>query len=379
MERCRLTASHIHVGIPLPGAVYDEPGTLLLNKGYVISQQSQLDALLSRGIYVDLDSFNTIFRPASGPAPAAVRKFDPFALRATLKIRLNRALRGLLANSETGAVITGLAADVTAYAATDPDAAVAGALIDHEDDSYPVGHSLDVAIFVALTARQLGWTAEHGSTAVCAALTMNLAILDAQLRLNRQVGPLNASQRELIDHHPAQATELLINDGVNDREWLDAVAQHHEKPAGMGYPNHLGSPDECSQLLRLADIFGARIRNRADRKAMPAPQVIRTLFAEEAKGPHAMIANALVKAIGIVPPGSFVTLANRETGVVFRRGDNASTPSVAVVTHSSGTPIMQPVRRETQRKEFAIAGLLTGDKVNVGYDLGRLWITDMKS
>jgi hypothetical protein len=106
--------------------------------------------------------------------------------------------------------------------------------------------------------------------------------------------------------------------------------------------------------------------------------VIRTLFAEEAKGPQAGLANALVKAVGIVPPGSFVVLANREVGVVFRRSEQISAPSVAVVTHSSGSPMMQPVRRETHRKEFAITSLLTVDKVSVGYDLGRLWVTDLK-
>lgn len=378
MERCRLTASHIHVGVPLPGAVFDEPGNLLLNKGYVITQQAQLDTLLGRGIYVDLDSFNAIFRPASTATAPAERKFDPFAIRNTLKLRLNRTLRTMLAGEQGVTALIELGRDVATYAAHDPDAAIAAALIDHDDDSYPVAHSLDCAIFCSLASVHLDWPADRRAAITGAALSMNLGMLDAQLRLMRQQGPLSAPQRALIDHHPAVTLELLRRAGVNDPDWLAAVAQHHEKPAGSGYPNHLAEPDENSQLLRLADIFGARPRQRADRKSAPPPQVIRTLFAEEAKGACAGLANALVKAVGIVPPGSFVVLANHEVGVVFRHGAHPGTPSVAVVTHSSGTPMMQPVRRETERKEFAISSLLTVDKVRVGYDLGRLWISELK-
>lgn len=377
MERCRLSSSHIHVGVPLPGPVYDEPGHLLLNKGYVISEQAQVDALLSRGMYVDIEQFNSVFRAAAA-AVAAARKFDPFAQRATLKLRLNRALRGLLAESPALAELSELAADLVAYADTDPDAAVAGGLIDQDEAAYPIAHCLDVAILAGLAARHLDWSAADRLSIVSAALTMNLAMIDAQLRLSRHAGPLNPAQREVIEAHPAQAAELLAKAGVADPLWLAAVAQHHERTGGSGYPQHRVDPTEASQLLRLADVFGARLRVRADRKAAPGPQVIRTLFAEEAKGANARLANALVKAVGIVPPGSFVVLANHEVGVVFRRGEHISTPSVAVVTHSSGSPMMQPVRRETHRKEFAITSLLTVDKVNVGYDLGRLWVTDLK-
>ena len=379
MERCRLTASYIHVGVPLPGAVYDEPGNLLLNKGYVIKQPEQMEALLSRGMYVDVEQFNTIFRPASvGSGDSSVRKFDPFAVRSALKLRLNRALRSVLADGAASSELVDLAGEVIAYADTDPDAAVAGGSIDHDEASYPVAHSLDVAIYAGLAARHLDWPAAERQSLVAAALSMNLAMIDAQIRLLRQAGPLNAAQREAVEAHPLAAVELLKKAGVADSFWLDAVAQHHERPGGGGYPGHLAAPGAASQLLRLADVFGARIRERADRKAAPGPQVIRTLFAEEAKTSNAAIGSALVKAIGIVPPGSFVVLANHEVGVVFRRGEHASAPSVAVVTHSSGSPIMKPVRRETHHKEFAITSLLTVDKVHVGYDLGRLWVTDQK-
>ena len=90
MERCRLTASYIHVGVPLPGAVYDEPGNLLLNKGYVIKQPEQMEALLSRGMYVDVEQFNTIFRPASvGSGDSSVGQLSPYLKAARRRLSTN--------------------------------------------------------------------------------------------------------------------------------------------------------------------------------------------------------------------------------------------------------------------------------------------------
>lgn len=36
---------------------------------------------------------------------------------------------------------------------------------------------------------------------------------------------------------------------------------------------------------------------------------------------------ALVKTLGVYPPGAFVRLASREVGVVIRRGTTATTPA----------------------------------------------------
>ena len=47
---------------------------------------------------------------------------------------------------------------------------------------------------------------------------------------------------------------------------------------------------------------------------------------------------ALVKGLGVYPPGAFVRLASEEVGVVLRRGISATTPRVAIVTNRLGMP-----------------------------------------
>lgn len=380
METCRLSTSHVKVGAPLPGNVYDEAGRMLLSKGQILDSQTQLETLLERGMYVEISVFESHFRgAASGAPPVAEKKLDPFLVRDSLKISLNRLQRGVLDGSVSVAQITEFAAQVQTFAHTDVEAAIAASLLDLKEESYAVAHSLSTATFCALLARRLDWPEARQRSVVCAALTMNLGMLDLQQKLLRQATPLVPAQLAQVQAHPEASLATLLGLGVDDPVWLEAVGQHHEKPAGSGYPQGLTEPTEEGQMLRLLDGFGARAAGRADRRPLPPAQIVRALFVEEGQGPCAALVAALVKMFGLYPPGCFVKLASGEVGVVFRSGESASTPLVAAVTSTSGTPTMQPVRRETQREGFAIVGAVAPDKVTVGYSLGKLWVTSARS
>lgn len=381
METYRLSTSHVKLGEPLPGDVYDEAGKMLLSKGYVLASQSQIDALLARGMYVDIATFEACFRPpgAGGSVPTTTAsKFDPFLLRNTFKVRLHRLLRCVLEGSAKPSEIQALADDIARLSDADGDAAIAATFLDRDEPSYATGHSLGTATLCALAAQRIGWDEARRRSVVCAALTMNLGMLDVQQRLQRQATELTPPQREQLHSHPEAACAALEKIGVDDAAWLTAVRQHHERPDGHGYPAALAAPTEEANLIRLADAIGARVFPRADRRPLPAGQVVRALYVEEGQGPAAPLVGALVKLLGLYPPGCFVRLANNETGVVFRRGQAPNTLIVAAVTSGAGTPLMQPVRRDTQRKEHAISGALTADKLTIGYDLAKLWISDAR-
>lgn len=371
----RLTASHIKVGRALPGDVYDENGRLLLSAGFVVESATLLDTLLARGLYVDIATFQTHFGNAAGSLTAvpAAKKFDPFLLRDSLKKRLNRALRGLGRELDAVGQIREIATGVHELAGTDPEGAIAAGLLDG-DECYSIRHSVLTAILCDLAGTLLGWPAEKRSDVVCAALSMNLAILDMQNKLVDQAEALNQQQQTLMHGHPEDAAGRLCEAGLDAPLWLAAVLEHHERGIGAGYPRRLAQPGDAGQLVRLADAFGAMVSPRADRKALPPPQAVRTLLAEEGQGPCATLAGALTKVLGLFPPGTFVKLANGEIAVVHRRGAAANAPLVASIINGSGNPYMKPLRRDTQQKDFAIAGLTLRGKLTTGYDLGMLWI-----
>ena len=380
IETCRLNSSHLQLGLPLPGDLYDENGKMLLAKGLIPNSQSQLDKLLERGLYIEISLFEACFGRSGASSKTAVqKKFDPFQIRRTMKLSLNRLLYGAMRGSASMAQILEFAEDLQAYSETDGEAMIAACLLDREEESRAAAHSLSCAILCALLAKRLDWPEPCQRSVVCAALTMNLGMLDLQQRLSHQATPLAPAQLEQVHAHPDASVAALQSIAVDDFLWQETVRQHHEKATGKGYPQQLATPADEGQLLRLVDVFFARASGRADRSPLTPRQIVRELFVDEGQGACAALVTSMVKMLGIYPPGSFVKLASGELAVVFRRGESPSTPVVASVTSASGAPTMQPVRRDTSREAWAVVATVTPDKVSVGYDLAKLWVSDAKN
>ena len=144
---------------------------------------------------------------------------------------------------------------------------------------------------------------------------------------------------------------MLEAGGVRDEDWLCAVEQHHERPDGNGYPLGRSDIDEKARLLRLADSYCAKLSPRATRPALTPDRAGRELFLREATNP---MAHALIKELGLYPPGCYVRLASGETGIVLRRGPTMLTPVVAAVTWRTGEPRRELLRRDTSVPGFKV-------------------------
>jgi len=155
---------------------------------------------------------------------------------------------------------------------------------------------------------------------------------------------------------------MLELSGVTDREWLDGVADHHVAPDGSGYPAGRHEVNDFAALVRRADIYTAKLSPRTTRSAMAADRAGRAMFMYD---PGNSMTAALVKEFGVYPPGCFVKLVSGETAVVVKRGPSVVTPLVAALTTSNGTPLVDPVPRDTSKREHAIAGVIGEGAVTV--------------
>jgi hypothetical protein len=356
-------------GQPLPFRVLDGLGRLLLAQGQRIHDVRQLQALLERGACVQYDEAQQV-RAKRGAAAAGDTRvpstreltwFDHFDQQVWMLDDLLRALvKGdLRAGAEGGPLAAQIGAFGDAFVALvdrQPDAALFHAV--RQDDKryalYALTHALHAAIVTLLAARQLGWPAPQVRSAVLATLTMNTAIIELQGRMAEQKEPPSKSQLDQIRAHPHRSADMLAAGGVVDDAWLQAVRDHHERTTG-GYPRGGSEPGELARLVRAADVYSAKISPRALRAAQTPQAAARQLFQEEGGGP---LAAALIKAVGIYPPGDLVTLKNGETAVVVLRTAVATAPQVAVLFNAQGKPMAGAPRRDTAQGDTAIAGPL---------------------
>jgi HD-GYP domain-containing protein (c-di-GMP phosphodiesterase class II) len=353
MQLLRLVASQLKVGAPLPFGVRDENGKLLLARGHLIGSETQLETLLARGLYADREEVEAAQkRQSDGVEVSRITLFD-------LWEQAIWQLKRLLQSVDQPGFPTRcdeFSAQLIALVRRDPDIAI---YLSVRQDArrlnlYGLTHSLHCGLVCQLMAVRMGWPAERASTLVKAALTMNMTIIETQGQYAVH-GRLTETQRGQIRKHPEQAAQRLRAAGVVDEVWLRTVAEHHERAGGGGYPSGLAGPTEEASVLRMIDVFMAKISPRCGGRKVTIQDAARQMFGE-ARGSQA--AAAIIKEYGIYPPGDFVQLASGELAVVIRRGENARSPIAAAITDKAGMPATSTVRRDTAQEGFAIKALV---------------------
>ena len=356
------------VGQPLPFNVHDDEQALLLARGQVIRSHEQLAALMERGALVDLSELQSP-RERALHAP---REALPGLWNDGLG-RVSRVLQNLNNDGFTEALDDASAA-VLGLVERDANLAIFQVLT-HEanaDVAYGARRSMHAAITSWLVGQRLGWEGDTLERVFKVALTMNLSMLDLQGVLSRQRTPPTPDQRADLLTHPMRSVELLMQAGVTDDDWLQAVARHHELEDGSGYPTGRTDVGELASLVRRADVYTAKLSSRNHRDSLAADQAGRQMFMQDPG--HPMTA-ALVKEFGIYPPGCYVRLASGETGVVVQRGPTVTTPVVACLTTAGGLPLPIPLRVDTSVQRHAIKGVVGEGSISHKLPLDKLLST----
>jgi HD-GYP domain-containing protein (c-di-GMP phosphodiesterase class II) len=349
---------HLRVGVPLPFNVRQADRTLLLARGHVVRSRLQLEALFERGMLVDMAELET-------PRDRVLR-----ATRAQLPELWSRSIesagQALLALPNEGfdQVLDEVAAPLMALIERDPDLAIFQVLRQHGSHhaQYGVNHAIHCAIAVFMAAHRLGLDAPAVQRAFKAALTMNVSMFELQGQLALQIGPLTSAQRDAIHAHPQRSVQMLQVAGIDDPTWLEAVAQHHERADGRGYPDGRCDVAPLAALLQRCDVYTAKLSPRRSREALAADAAARSLFLDHPRDPFVA---AVIKEFGVYPPGCFVRLASGETGMVVRRGASAHTPTVAAMTDARGAPLAVPVNRDTAVPAHAITSALSASQAGL--------------
>lgn len=353
-------------GQPLPFKVLDAQGRLLLAEGQPVVDVQQLRALLERGACVVQQEADAV-RAARGAGAAtgptySARQLTWFDRWERHLWAIDDTLRDVSKGAGSAAALHGLADQQQALVAAQPDAALFSLL--RQDDRryalYALSHARHTALVVQLAAGVQAWPAARVRTAVLAALTMNTSTVELQARMAEQAEPPTRRQLEQLREHPLRSAALLRAAGAGpapgDDDWLRAVEQHHEQPGGGGYPAGLAEPDEVARLVRAADVYAAKLSPRAFRAPLPSQTAARQLLQEDAASP---LAAALIRAVGIYPPGDVVRLKNGEVAVMVTRATAGRGAQAAVLQAASGKAQPGTTRRDTSQADTAVTAVLS--------------------
>jgi HD-GYP domain-containing protein (c-di-GMP phosphodiesterase class II) len=352
----RLPRSKVKIGAPLPWNVRDEETRLLLSRGHVIESEAQLDALLERGAWVDIEEARAAghlhIAAESSPVvvPHSQSLFDVWGQSAD-------EMRKLMAKVPHAPELLKRVDEFVAWLIelVDKDGDIALYHCVRQESAhaffYGYNHSIHTAILCLLLARRLQWPPARMMSLVKAAITMNMAVLDLQGQMADQEDPMRESQKVILRRHPQEAADWLAQAGVSDADWLSAVALHHERPDGSGYPKGLTDVPDIAVALRVTDVFMSKISPRKLRPSLPIQEAAKQLFREDQGG---SVSSAIIREFGLYPPGDLVKLASGEIGVVMRRTGQVKCPIVAAITDGAGHPTVRTAQRDTSQAAYAI-------------------------
>jgi HD-GYP domain-containing protein (c-di-GMP phosphodiesterase class II) len=352
----------LHIGSPLPFRVLDAQERLLLNEGQLIQDEAQFEALTERGAWAERANVEAERKArAAAAAPTVVVQLSLFDRWERLLWQFDRLARGLVRRELPGSDLPVFYEALRALVDRDPDIALflCTRQEDHRFALYPLRHSIHCAVLATLTARHLGWDKDQIDALGQAALSMNLAILELQATMAEQDDPPTKKQLELIRAHPDAAVALLRASGIDAEEWLATVADHHEQRGGGGYPRNKHEVSPGAHVLRNIDVYMAKISPRAKRPAVLPQVAVRQIFQQNPGDPLSM---AVIKTLGVHPPGSLVKLRSGEIAVAIRRPASGTHPLVATLSDRNGKPSGETHRRNTAEPDYEVEAPVPNSK-----------------
>lgn len=345
----RITPGMIEVEQPLTFNIYTEEGQLLLRKGVVIYNQSQIDNIYERRCYTT---------PEGEVKPEEEVKRDPTATEYVedLIYRLDIAYNNYVTNGYNLVNdVMRISVEIVKQLDDDPDTLI-GIVHLRSDLKHSVVRTLQNTVFSVLTAQNMKWEKRRIIKLACASLTANLGMYPLQDDLAKHEGPLEDWQKKMIRRHPSQAVKILIGMGVKDKSWLQAVGFHHERLDGSGYPNGLAGEKvlEEARLLAIADRYGSAISPRVGRKPRNPQDIMRVFLDQEKDQYDNTMARHFIAEVGVYPPGVTVMLKNGDVAVVARRRSKRTCPIVYSVWDPSNNVYKKPIERDTVFPKYAI-------------------------
>ena len=400
MKLVTLHLESVPVGRPLPFSIRDERGILLANKGFLVKSLEELVLMLGHReqLFIDvveseaqrrayLTQLHTLVlddAPLGQIADSQFATFEAASARGNqdapnatepdwldLQGQAHTLLRG--GNPATFLPrLQRLYAQLSRSLLQNPDGTLFALihLSSSEVKQYSATHALLVCVMCSLAARDvLKWPAPEVELVGKVALTMNMSMTELQDQLAVQHQSPSPEQARKVEQHAMYSARLLEQLGVTDPEWLEAVLNHHAQLPGRLAPRPLGQ--RVARLIQRADIFAARLSPRASRvPETPASAMKASYFDENREIDEA--GAAVIKAVGIYSPGSFVRLATEEVAVVIKRGANTTTPRVAVMINRAGMPTGELIVRDTSQREYRILASIAHRDVKVKVNLARL-------
>lgn len=185
-------------------------------------------------------------------------------------------------------------------------------------DAYAYDHGLNSAIYLIAFGRHLGLPEDQLEIIGTVGLMQDVGKLKLPKTLLDKRDKLTAAELKIFQGHVNSSLDILRTSKDATEKLLSAVAEHHERYDGSGYPKGLRG-DQISMLGSMAglvDSYTAMISARPYAQPMSVQQALHDLYASRNQTFKAELVEEFIQCVGVFPVGSLVELNTAEVAVV---------------------------------------------------------------
>lgn len=223
-------------------------------------------------------------------------------------------------------------------------------------------HSLTVSRVLCRVVRHEQELRSRTHEILLAGLLHDVGMLAVPAEILMSSSPLDGEQMRLIEAHTLRGAQLVSGFLTQADELIDAVATHHERLDGTGYPDGLQENQirPLSRLLAVCDVYAAMCCSRPHRPARATRTALADTLLLADQGQLDRAHAECLLALSFYPVGSIVELNEGQIAVVVATPTRPdlqfpSRPVVALLTDGEGQPLPRPCHVDLgETEEFSI-------------------------
>ncbi len=185
--------------------------------------------------------------------------------------------------------------------------------IIEQRDTYTAGHTIRVAEYCALIAKEMGYSENEIHQLEKAAILHDIGKVATPDTILLKPGKLSHLEYELIKQHSEVGADMLERITIY-KDLANIIRYHHSRYDGKGYPR-TSSPDEIptlSHIMIVADAFDAMTTNRVYRPRKDIKEALEELKDSSGTQFHPDIVKAALIALKDITPGKTTQMPNSE-------------------------------------------------------------------
>lgn len=199
-------------------------------------------------------------------------------------------------------------------------------------DDYIFQHCLNVAILSISLGNSMNFNPHMLHELAITALLHDLGMMHVPVETLDKNDKLTEEEMKIINLHPVIIVKEIKNFVSNDV--LRGITSHHENVNGTGYPYKLSDNQihTFGKILSICDAFQALNTDFTYRKAWSPDKIVKYINENKDIKYNSDIAEIFLRNIIVYPPGDYVKLNNRKSGIVIKHNpENCLKPIIKII------------------------------------------------